>query len=265
VSCQRVIDERRVGRDVGSGRDDESCDIMRHHATSCDWERKRVGSRRRKMSFNRRRCGREPRWRERKRKRRTGGSRKRKGFPLHLPSYRRTRRTPKTRVFWVFGGKHHVLCRRTPKTRPTWASFRCSASSVVSSTCQTPKTCPMWHVFGVWYPPFISNTRNTPHKGMFVMPDAFPSPPPCSEHPNTFHRVCMGDQRILAPSTSSPTPKICPTMAYFGCLRRPFPLPVISNTQTHPQGVFWCSARPLPFHFCTSEHVKHKRHTVFCV
>jgi len=36
VSCQRVIDERRVGRDVGSGRDDESCDIMRHHATSCD-------------------------------------------------------------------------------------------------------------------------------------------------------------------------------------------------------------------------------------
>jgi len=32
VSCQRVIDGRRVGRDVGSGRDDESCDIMRHHA-----------------------------------------------------------------------------------------------------------------------------------------------------------------------------------------------------------------------------------------
>ena len=36
------------------------------------------------MSFDRRRCGREPRWRERKwkRKRKTGGSRKRKGFPL---------------------------------------------------------------------------------------------------------------------------------------------------------------------------------------
>jgi len=32
VSCQRVIDERRVGRDVGSGRDDESCDIMRSGA-----------------------------------------------------------------------------------------------------------------------------------------------------------------------------------------------------------------------------------------
>ena len=35
MSCQRVIDGRRVRRDVGSdkmlGRDDESCDIMRHH------------------------------------------------------------------------------------------------------------------------------------------------------------------------------------------------------------------------------------------
>ena len=42
-----------------SGRDDESCDIMRHHATSCDREQKRVGSRWRKMSFDQRRCGRE--------------------------------------------------------------------------------------------------------------------------------------------------------------------------------------------------------------
>jgi len=38
VSCQRVIDGRRVGRDVGSGRDvgtmslATSCDITRHHA-----------------------------------------------------------------------------------------------------------------------------------------------------------------------------------------------------------------------------------------
>ena len=32
MSCQRVIDERRVGRDVGSGRDDKSCDIMRSGA-----------------------------------------------------------------------------------------------------------------------------------------------------------------------------------------------------------------------------------------
>jgi len=45
------------------------------------------------MSFDRRRCGRETRWRERerkaggsrKRKRKTGGRRKRKGFPLHFP------------------------------------------------------------------------------------------------------------------------------------------------------------------------------------
>ena len=73
-----------------SGRDDESCDIMRHHATSCDQERKWVGSGWHKMSFDRRRCGREMRWREReqkaggsrKRKRKTGGRRKRKGFPL---------------------------------------------------------------------------------------------------------------------------------------------------------------------------------------
>jgi len=77
-----------------SGRDDESCDIMRHHATSCDRERKRVGSGWHKMSFDRKRCGRETRWRERKRrtdrsrkqKRKTGRSRKRKGFPLHPPS-----------------------------------------------------------------------------------------------------------------------------------------------------------------------------------
>jgi len=82
-----------------SGRDDESCDIMimRHHATSCDRERKRVGSGWHKMSFDQRRCGRETRWRERKRrtdrsrkgkrkgKRKTGGSRKRKGFPLQSP------------------------------------------------------------------------------------------------------------------------------------------------------------------------------------
>ena len=44
------------------------------------------------MSFDRRRCGRETRWREwerkasgsRKRKRKTGGRRKRKGFPLTI-------------------------------------------------------------------------------------------------------------------------------------------------------------------------------------
>jgi len=75
-----------------SGRDDESCDIMRHHATPCDRERKRVGSGWCKTSFVRRRCGRGTRWRERKRKaggsrkrkRKTSGHRKRKGFPLHI-------------------------------------------------------------------------------------------------------------------------------------------------------------------------------------
>ena len=80
------------GRDeiMMSGWDDESCDIMRHHATSCDRERKRVESGWRKMSFDRRRCRREMRWRERKaggsrkRKRKTGDRRKRKGFPLQL-------------------------------------------------------------------------------------------------------------------------------------------------------------------------------------
>jgi len=87
---------RKAGRkrcwDEISGRDDESCDIMRHHATSCDRERKRVGSGWRKTSFDRRHCGRETRWRERKRrtdrsrKRKTGGSRKRKGFPLQFRS-----------------------------------------------------------------------------------------------------------------------------------------------------------------------------------
>jgi len=73
-----------------SGWDDESCDIMRHHVTSCDRERKRVGSGWRKTTFLQRRCGRETRWWERKRKaggsrkrkRKTGGRRKRKGFPL---------------------------------------------------------------------------------------------------------------------------------------------------------------------------------------
>jgi len=78
-----------------SGRDDESCDIMRHHVTSCDREWKGVGSGWRKMSFDRRRCGRETRWQERerkagghqKRKRKTGGRRKRKGFPLQYPKY----------------------------------------------------------------------------------------------------------------------------------------------------------------------------------
>ena len=54
---------------------------MRHHATSCDREWKRVGSGWRKTSFVRRRCRRETRWRERKRK--TSGRQKRKGFPLH--------------------------------------------------------------------------------------------------------------------------------------------------------------------------------------
>ena len=63
-----------------SGRDDESCNIMQHHATSYDRERKGVGSGWRKMSFDRRRCGREMRWQERK----AGGSRKHKGFPLQV-------------------------------------------------------------------------------------------------------------------------------------------------------------------------------------
>ena len=73
-----------------SGRDDESCNIMQHHATSCNREQKRVGSRWHKMSFDQRRCGRETRWRERKaggsrkRKRKTGDRRKRKGFPLQF-------------------------------------------------------------------------------------------------------------------------------------------------------------------------------------
>jgi len=73
-----------------SGRDDESCDIIRHHATPCDREQKQVGSGWHKTSFVRRRCRRETRWREwkrkagrsRKRKRKTSGRRKRKGFPL---------------------------------------------------------------------------------------------------------------------------------------------------------------------------------------
>jgi len=78
-----------------SGRDNESCDIMRHHATSRDREWKRVGSGWRKMSFDRRRCGRETRWRERKaggsrkRKWKTGDRRKRKGFPLQGVSQKR--------------------------------------------------------------------------------------------------------------------------------------------------------------------------------
>jgi len=54
-------------------------------ATSCNRERKGVGSGWRKMSFDRRRCGRETGWREREQKwkRKAGGSRKHKGFPLH--------------------------------------------------------------------------------------------------------------------------------------------------------------------------------------
>jgi len=73
-----------------SGRDDESCDIMQHHATSCDQERKWVGSGWRKMTFDQRHCGRETRWRERKaggswkQKQKTGDRQKRKGFPLQV-------------------------------------------------------------------------------------------------------------------------------------------------------------------------------------
>jgi len=78
------------GWDVGSGRW-----VLRYHATSRDWERKRVGSGWRKTSFVRRRCRRETRWRERKRKaggsrkwkQKTSGRRKRKGFPLQQPPH----------------------------------------------------------------------------------------------------------------------------------------------------------------------------------
>ena len=85
-TCHR----RKAGRKrcwVGTMSLATSCDITRHHATSCDRERKGVGSGWRKMSFDRRRCGRETRWREweRKWKRKAGGSRKHKGFPLHHP------------------------------------------------------------------------------------------------------------------------------------------------------------------------------------
>ena len=98
MSCQRVLDGRRVGRDVGSGRR-----VMRHHATSCDRERKRVGSGWHKMSFDRRHCGRETRWQERerkaggsrKRKRKTGGRQKRKGFPLQLSAVHPVLMSPK--------------------------------------------------------------------------------------------------------------------------------------------------------------------------
>ena len=96
-TCHR----RKAGRKrcrVGTMSLATSCDIMRHHATSCDRERKQVGSGWRKMSFDRRRCGRETRWRERKaggsrkRKRKTGDCRKRRGFPLqHL--YKTVNRT----------------------------------------------------------------------------------------------------------------------------------------------------------------------------
>ena len=80
MSCQRVINGRRVGRDVGM-----RCRVgTMSLATSCDRERKRVGSGWRKTSFVRRRCGRETGWRERKRK--AGGSRKWKGFPLQIES-----------------------------------------------------------------------------------------------------------------------------------------------------------------------------------
>jgi len=88
VLCQHVIDGRQVRRDVGW-----RCRVrMMSLATSCGREQKRVGSGWRKMSFDRRRCGRETRWRERERKaggsrkqkRKTGGRRKHKGFPLHL-------------------------------------------------------------------------------------------------------------------------------------------------------------------------------------
>ena len=102
-TCHR----RKAGRKrcrVGTMSLATSCDITRHHVIGSGW---------RKMSFDRRRCGRETRWREwerkaggsrkwkrktggsrkwkrktggrRKWKRKTGGRRKRKGFPLHLP------------------------------------------------------------------------------------------------------------------------------------------------------------------------------------
>jgi len=76
-----------LGRDEMSGWDDESCDIMRHHTTSCDREWKGVGSGWCKASFDRRRCGRETRWREWERKRKAGGSRRHKGFPLQILSF----------------------------------------------------------------------------------------------------------------------------------------------------------------------------------
>ena len=83
-TCHR----RKAGRKrcrVGTMSLATSCDITRHHAIG-------RGSGWRKTSFVRRRCRRETRWRERKRKAggsrkrkwKTGGCWKRKGFPLQL-------------------------------------------------------------------------------------------------------------------------------------------------------------------------------------
>ena len=43
-TCRVNVSQTEGGSEEMSGRDDESCDIMRHHATPCDRERKRVGS-----------------------------------------------------------------------------------------------------------------------------------------------------------------------------------------------------------------------------
>jgi len=63
-----------------SGQDDESCDIMRHHATSRDIMRSGAGGVRchstKGVAEERRGGG------SQKRKRKTGGRRKCKGFPL---------------------------------------------------------------------------------------------------------------------------------------------------------------------------------------
>ena len=121
-TCHRRKAGRKRCRDEMSGQDNESCDIMRHHATSCDRERKRVGSGWRKTSFVRRRCGRETRWRERKRKaggsrkrkRKTSGCQKRKGFPLQLGPlpFRVLHNNLRYMAFQLQAAHHQLICHQ---------------------------------------------------------------------------------------------------------------------------------------------------------
>jgi len=82
------------------------------------------------MSFDRRRCGRETRWRERERKwkRKAGGSRKHKGFPLHFHF----------EAWDVSSTCHLSLARNARRRSTTTPTLSCFERGDISATPPAP-------------------------------------------------------------------------------------------------------------------------------